>query len=1468
MKHILSILLFFSAMFYTYAYDTPAFPGAEGYGRYATGGRGGMVLHVTNLNDSGEGSLRWAIEQEKPRIIVFDVSGIIELKSSLKISHGNVTIAGQTAPGDGICLKNYELVTSADNVVIRFIRCRPGDEHNAEGDAATGRYGNNVIIDHCSMSWSTDETASFYNNSKFTMQWCLISEGLMDGGHCYAGIWGGQGATFHHNLVTHHTSRTPRLCGSRYTGLPGEERTDLRNNVFYNWGPTNGGYAGEGGSYNFVNNYYKPGPSTAKNMYIVHRIFSPSADNGQNTNVKGTWGKFYVSGNYFDDSCAGIQSNNSYVKNIASVNADNWNGIHPVGEAPDSMKSLTEFDVVTITEHSAARAYKQVLAYVGASHARDTIDRRIVAETLGGYYTHEGSNGSSNGIIDSQNDVGGYPTYNSTARLRDRDNDGIPDAWELANGLDPDNVLDAASPFPNGGGYTAVEVYINSLVEDIMKAGNADADTTIEEMYPEYVQPIYTDADYYAPGESYELSLVGGTPATITWRMTSDYAQADTTPAVIDTELSFSRLSHQLNKGYLRYASDYWVDSGGINTNVHLQYKLTPQQDYYLAIDSITFDAMRMSTNGLYFSARYASNEDMCPMNYIYNGEQPARDTFQHFSYVPTKPVIASVENPFVLQLLPYFKTRAGSMKYAVSYKDVRFYGRIGTIDNIRTSTGGESENDSFKLPAFPGAEGYGRYTTGGRGGRIIHVTNLNDSGEGSLRWAINQPGARIIVFDVSGTIELQSHLTIRNGDVTIAGQTAPGDGICLKNYALYSSADNVIIRFIRSRLGDECAQEDDAMTGIEHSNIIIDHCTMSWATDETASFYDNSNFTMQWCLITESLNNSVHVKGKHGYGGLWGGKGASFHHNLLAHHINRHPLLCGSRYSCRPDLERVDLRNNVVYHWCTSNNALCGAGGVYNFVNNYYKPGPSTMVKSALAYRICAPDNGIADTTIAQKESTWGKFYLDGNIFDATCPDVRKNGMVVYNMGEVNRDNWLGMYITDTLVAQTDSLKADVEFEAAPVTLHYARTAYRKVLDHVGASLARDTIDRRVLAEVEGGYYTYEGSKGSSKGIIDSQSDVGGWCELHSAPRLRDSDNDGIPNAWEIANGLDPRNYTDASQEFPNAGGYTAIEVYINSLVEDIMKAGNADADSTITELYPTYIQPTYTDADYYAPGENYENESGTEMIDGTPGSIRWTMATASATPYSAPENIDAEMSIAGLAYIIQYDYLTFGSEYWCKSKGYNDTLYLQYDVRPQADTYFAIDSVTLYAKRLGTDYMYFSASYDTIAGMPINYCLASEIKPERNTFEYFSLPLKRPLVIAPGQTFTLRLQPYSGAIFSSMKYSISFKDVKIYGRRGTIDNIETSAIVETGSTLSDVRVSYDTQGHEARLSFSLSAPSNMCIDLINVAGIPLHHSATRYDAGSHALTIPTHDLAPGIYLCHISTDTGTYTQKIIVTK
>ncbi|RRN77640.1 pectate lyase [Pseudoxanthomonas sp. SGD-10] len=438
---------------------------------------------------------------------------------------------------------------------------------------------------------------------------------------------------------------------------------------------------------------------------------------------------------------------------------------------------------------------------------------------------------------------------------------------------------------------------------------------------------------------------------------------------------------------------------------------------------------------------------------------------------------------------------------------------------------------------AFPGAEGYGKNTTGGRGGRVIKVTNLNDSGPGSLRAAVEASGKRIIVFEVSGNIKLNSRLQINNGDVTIAGQTAPGDGICIQDHEVNISASNVIIRFMRFRLGDTnvATIESDAIWGRQRENIILDHCSMSWSIDEVASFYHNKNFTMQWCIISESMNNSGHSKGNHGYGGLWGGAPATFHHNLLAHHTSRNPRFDGGK---RPGTgispygtDKVDYRNNVIYNW-TGNSAYGGENGEYNIVNNYYKAGPATTTNNR-KMRIVE----VSRENNAEYAPGYGKFYITGNY--------------VHGYSGVTADNWSGGGVALTSGLTQSMVQRTTPFPSSAIPEHTAEQAYNAVLAYGGASLKRDAVDARIIKEVKEGTYTHKGSKTGLLGIIDTQKDVGGWPFLNTANAPVDSDGDGMPDNWEIANKLDPNKANANGRDLSTA--YDNIEVYINSIVKDI---------------------------------------------------------------------------------------------------------------------------------------------------------------------------------------------------------------------------------------------------------------------------------------------------------------------------
>lgn len=450
---------------------------------------------------------------------------------------------------------------------------------------------------------------------------------------------------------------------------------------------------------------------------------------------------------------------------------------------------------------------------------------------------------------------------------------------------------------------------------------------------------------------------------------------------------------------------------------------------------------------------------------------------------------------------------------------------------------------------AFPGAEGFGRNATGGRGGGVIEVTNLNDYGPGSLRAAAEAKGARTIVFRVSGRIILKTPIIIKYGDITIAGQTAPGDGICVSENTFTIDADNVIIRYMRFRLGDEAQVVNDAMNGRNRQNIIIDHCSMSWSVDETASFYDNKNFTMQYCIISESLYHSIHGKGDHGYGGIWGGKNASFHHNLICDHSSRNPRFNGSRYSGLPNLEIVDFRNNVIYNWGNINSAYGNEGGNVNMVNNYYKPGPATpgsLTTSSASNKRNRILNYTSyyyanDAAVYPDTLFGGKFYIDGNYVDG-YPDV-------------TADNWTKGVQSDGYGGSAALIAASRQANPFPfgvITTQSATDAYTSVLKGAGAILPkRDTLDARVVNETRTGTATFGGTYnggpgGLVSGIIDTQSVIG-WPDYNSTTAPVDTDHDGMPDSWETANGLNP-NSADNNKHYLSTG-YDNLEVYLNSI-------------------------------------------------------------------------------------------------------------------------------------------------------------------------------------------------------------------------------------------------------------------------------------------------------------------------------
>ena len=487
------------------------------------------------------------------------------------------------------------------------------------------------------------------------------------------------------------------------------------------------------------------------------------------------------------------------------------------------------------------------------------------------------------------------------------------------------------------------------------------------------------------------------------------------------------------------------------------------------------------------------------------------------------------------------------------------------------------------KQLAFPGAEGFGRYTTGGRGGKVYHVTTLEDDGktttQGTLRWACSQSGPRTIVFDVSGTIQLKSALKLKE-NTTLAGQTAPGDGICIAGYQV-TLAKNNIIRYLRFRPGDENGGEPDGLGAMDSENIIVDHCSVSWSVDECLSVYGSKNTTVQWCIASQSLCNSTHVKKAHGYGGNWGGSGASYHHNLIAHHVSRTPRL-GPRPGTQTD-ERMDMRNNVIYNWI-DNGVYGGEGMNVNIVNNYYKPTAATK-KGAKGMRIAAPGIRTSEYTAHNTAKpndwdkmwhVWGKYYVDGNV-NTMYPEVTKDNWTygIYNQIDANGND--GTYTEKT--KDTIRINTPIYYEA--VTTHTAEKAYEQVLKYVGASLHRDALDEIIVSDTRDGKCTFTAS-GNSKGIIDHPSDVKGdgwekWPTLVQTEAKPDTDGDGMPDEWETANGLNPNDKSDGNAI--GEGGYTNLEIYMNSIVADITEKQNEGGELWSGQQTTTAIEAIKTE-------------------------------------------------------------------------------------------------------------------------------------------------------------------------------------------------------------------------------------------------------------------------------------------------
>ena len=456
------------------------------------------------------------------------------------------------------------------------------------------------------------------------------------------------------------------------------------------------------------------------------------------------------------------------------------------------------------------------------------------------------------------------------------------------------------------------------------------------------------------------------------------------------------------------------------------------------------------------------------------------------------------------------------------------------------------------KIPSFPGAEGGGMFSFGGRGGKVITVTNLNDRGPGSFREACETGGARIVVFNVAGIIRLKTPIIVRAPYITIAGQTAPGDGVCIAGESFWVNTHDVVVRHMRFRRGEtNVGRRDDAFGGNPVGNIMIDHCSCTWGLDENISFYrhmfspgaDYKDLKLPTVNVT--IQNTISAKAldtyNHAFGSTLGGENCSFMRNLWASNAGRNPSIGWNGI--------FNFVNNVTYNWVHRSVDGGDYTALYNMINNYFKPGPLTPKNTPVGHRILKPESG---------RSKLG-YYVFGR--------VHASGNIMEGYDAITKDNWAGGIQVQEQAntdGYTENMKWNEPFPMPHLTIMPAKDAYKYVLKNAGATIpSRDIVDERIVEEVETGkpyyvegldpnsFYQFEHRRlpndSYKQGIITDISQVGGYPEYKGTPYV-DTDGDGMPDAWEKANGLNPNDPSDAVKDC-TGDGYTNIEKYINGI-------------------------------------------------------------------------------------------------------------------------------------------------------------------------------------------------------------------------------------------------------------------------------------------------------------------------------
>ena len=758
---------------------------------------------------------------------------------------------------------------------------------------------------------------------------------------------------------------------------------------------------------------------------------------------------------------------------------------------------------------------------------------------------------------------------------------------------------------------------------------------------------------------------------------------------------------------------------------------------------------------------------------------------------------------------------------------------------------------------AFPGAEGFGKYTTGGRGGRVIFVTNTNDAGSGSFREAVTTTGTDpiTIVFKVSGIITLESDLRSSRSNMTIAGQTAPGDGICLRKNMVKFSGSNVIIRYIRFRVGD---QMQESITGLDTENMknfIIDHCSFSWSVEENHTCYDNKYSTVQWCILSEGLYDSYNSKGARSYASQWGGQYASYHHNLIAHNVSRSPRVNGCR--AHDTVALCDYRNNVIYNWGSSGaiyggevqisatNAKCNI----NWINNYYKPGPATS--SSLYFATPSRD--------ASLDVAYAKWYFSGNYMYGIS-------------GGMNSDNWEGVNVSK--VGSASNIKSSSEFSVYSVITESAANAYTSVLAGAGATLpSRDAVDTRIVNDTKNGTATYGGTYGSGKGIIDSQSTVGGWPTYSSATSPTDSDSDGMPDSWESANGLDLNNANDRNNI--GSDGYTMLETYLNSIgtttaAATLTKHGAGSSSQTvalgsaITSFYYTWTNATSATASGLPSGVSaaVNTSAQTITISGTPtvaGTFPFTVTTVGGSPNVSKGGTITVTSGSSTTLLYQgEDAVINTGVVESTNSGYSGTGYANTD--NVKGTYV---EWTVNTSVAGSFSIYFrfanGGSTDRLADIYVNgvKTLSSVSFASTGSWTTWANTVTKTVTLVSG-TNTIKAVSITDAGCANLDY------LSVTGS-GTLKST-IAENVDIPNLENHVSLYPNPVGSDINVAGTLKEKSNVTIFVYDQVGhLVLSKNLGMMEEGSFNTSIPVVTINPGMYIMKVQMDMGVETLRFI---